>query len=45
MNISSIVVQTLPKYLDSVIENLKKTSELSRKQNQNTENKVLTEVK
>ena len=23
MNISSIVVQTLPKYLDSVIENLK----------------------
>ena len=29
----------------SVIENLKKTFELSRKQNQNTENKVLTEVK
>lgn len=26
MNISSIVVQTLPKYLDSVIENLKKSS-------------------
>ncbi|MFY9107070.1 chaperone NapD [Aliarcobacter cryaerophilus] len=25
MNISSIVVQTLPKYLDSVIENLKKS--------------------
>ncbi|AXK49541.1 nitrate reductase [Aliarcobacter trophiarum LMG 25534] len=25
MNISSIVVQTLPKYLDSVVENLKKS--------------------
>ena len=25
MNISSIVIQTLPKYLDSVIENLKKS--------------------